>query len=351
MGMKGATVLLGIVLIIATYFGVHSLLNSSSVPAADQVRGEETYQLPSMIVCTGYFEVEPGAASLYPRQVGKIAQVVSENKLVEKGEVLLQVDDAMAKLKAKQADALVTVAKKQVDEAKLLPKLYKLQTEQQQAMVNSIDEEVTQLQKEKQRQLDLLKADDQNKTKIRTVTEMYDAGLKKLAEKKKAETAKLKQIELQDAQLKVDQAEADLVAKKLQLEEAQLAVTYYQIVAPSKGYVLRVYAHQGEVLGPNPRSPALEFMPDSPYIVRAEVLQEWGHLVKKGQEVLIEDDTYRGPTWKGKVRTLSKWYGPQRSQVIEPFRYNDVRTLECIIEIEDATNARYGQRVRAKIKI
>jgi hypothetical protein len=38
--------------------------------------------------------------------------------------------------------------------------------------------------------------------------------------------------------------------------------------------------------------------------------------------------------------------------VIEPFRLNDVRTLECIITIEKTESTmRVGQRVRAMIKM
>ena len=48
---------------------------------------------------------------------------------------------------------------------------------------------------------------------------------------------------------------------------------------------------------------------------------------------------------------MSKWYAPARSQVLEPFRYNDVRTLEVIIAVKDSAGARVNQRVRAKINI
>jgi hypothetical protein len=101
---------------------------------------------------------------------------------------------------------------------------------------------------------------------------------------------------------------------------------------------------------------AIEFLPTSPIIVKAEVLQEWGSYVKVGQDVVIEDDTYKGPKWTGKVRTISQWYARTRSPIIEPFQMNDVRTLECLIEDirpdeKNLTQPRIGQRVRAKIKI
>ena len=179
-------------------------------------------------------------------------------------------------------------------------------------------------------------------------------GLKELGEKEKAEVAKLKQIELQDADLKIQQAEADLDAKKERVEqeakEMLQALQDRRSQRPAMSCAMHV--RKGETLGPNPRSAAVEFLPDAPIIVRAEVLQEWGRFVKPGKEVVIEDDTYQGPEWKGVVKRVSDWYAPVRSPIIEPFRYNDVRTLECIIEVKSGDSPKLiGQRVRAKIKI
>jgi hypothetical protein len=58
----------------------------------------------------------------------------------------------------------------------------------------------------------------------------------------------------------------------------------------------------------------------------------------------------------GKVLSVSNWYSPRRSMVMEPLQYNDIRTLECLIEV-DASPAnqnpenmlRIGQRVRVEL--
>ena len=80
-------------------------------------------------------------------------------------------------------------------------------------------------------------------------------------------------------------------------------------------------------------------------------MQEWGRYIRVGEKVDIEDDTYHGPHWKGTIKSVSEWYAPIRHPVIEPFRMNDVRTLDCVIAVENAEGARIGQRVRAKISI
>ena len=114
---------------------------------------------------------------------------------------------------------------------------------------------------------------------------------------------------------------------------------------------LRLDMQPGEVLGTNPVGPAIQFCPKGPKIIRAEVLQEWAYRVEKGQEVTIEDDTSAGATWKGRVQRVSEWFAEKRNKIFEPFMVNDVRTLECLIEVtSEGRPLRIGQRVRVKIK-
>jgi membrane fusion protein (multidrug efflux system) len=261
----------------------------------------------------------------------------------------LQVDDGLAQLKVLEAEADVLAGEQQLAEARTLPELYKLQNEQQEAAVKAVALDIDKTKADRDSKLLSVSDSPQLSKKL---TEYYQFALDQLAQKKIAEEAKLKQVKLQNAELKIKQAEADLTAKKVRVKEAKVAVSYYKIVAPSDGYVLRVLSREGETLGSNPRTPALEFVTDAPIVVRAEVLQEWGRYVKPGAEVVIEDDTYKGPTWDGVVKSVSSWYATTRSPIIEPFRYNDVRTLECIIEVTKGDTPKFiGQRVRAKIKI
>ena len=108
--------------------------------------------------------------------------------------------------------------------------------------------------------------------------------------------------------------------------------------------------HAGEVLGPNPKTPALQFAADGTKIIRAEILQEWASRFKKDQAVEIEDDTYAGAKWTGKIKSISTWYSHKRSIIFEPFTLNDARSLECLIDVNDADGSlRIGQRVRVSL--
>ncbi|MSU79840.1 MAG: HlyD family efflux transporter periplasmic adaptor subunit [Gemmataceae bacterium] len=347
--MKGAFWLLGAILLVGSIVGVRLATDpqvSGHVKKANEAAAEGA---PTKVICWGNFDVESGIAQLFPKQFGEVKFIAAENTKVEAGALLLSIDDELFKLKGAEAKADIDAAMELVAEAKQLPKLYELQAEQQQASINAIDEEVKKTTSDREVRLNSL---EKTQPLYKTYSEHYRAALAQLAEKRKAEEAKLKQINLQDPNIKIRQAEADLSAKKVRLKQAEEMVKHCHIFAPSDGHVLRVHVRKGEVLGPAPRAPAVEFLPKAPIIVRAEVLQEWGRLIKVDQPVEIRDDTYNGPKWDGKVKTISRWYANARSIIIEPFRYNDVRTLEIIIEVTSKVGEQkfIGQRVRAEVK-
>jgi multidrug efflux pump subunit AcrA (membrane-fusion protein) len=322
--MKGYW-LLGIALVILMFFGVKWLLDGSSASSDQKKHDAEVNTPPDKVVCWGNFDGEKGVAGLDPRQFGDVTDVVPENTKVKKGTVLLQIDDNIAKLK-------VEAAQQQLTQAKQLTRLYELQAIEAKRSLDAVVREAT-------REIDRLKPNG-SPAQIKEAQQL-------LADKKEAAEAKLEQIKLQNAPLKIAMADT-------QLKEAEAMLKYFQVLAPDHGTVLRVNVRKGETLGPSAMRHSVEFLPEAATIVKAEVLQEWGRYIGKGQEVLIEDDTYNGPTWTGTVKSVSQWYAQTRSPVIEPFRMNDVRTLECIIELKDAKDAstpRIGQRVRAKIDI
>lgn len=351
-----AFIILGIVLLAVTFVIAKFALDNQTPGASAKTQTEnESAKAPDRIVCWGYFEAEKGVRNLDPSQFGLIDKVEAENVTVEEGAVLLQVNDAIANWKVAQARAALKAAEQQFAEAQQLPEYYKQQKVQQSALIKSIELEIEEIKLDRDSQLRSL---DEKSAQYKTAYQKFAKGLDKLAEKKKAEEAKLKQLELQDAKLKMSAAEADRDAKKAQLKEAEESLKLFQIVAPARGIILRANYKKGETIGPNPMKHAIEFLPEGDFVVRAEVLQEWGRYIKDPrehpnarQEVEIEDDTYKGDSWKGTVKSVSKWYAQARSQVIEPFRYNDVRTMEVIIAVKDSAGARVNQRVRAKVKI
>jgi hypothetical protein len=82
-------------------------------------------------------------------------------------------------------------------------------------------------------------------------------------------------------------------------------------------------------------------------------MQEFAHGVKVGLPVIIEDDSSAAYQWEGKITSVSDWFTHRRFPMQEPFQFNDVRTLECIVEVYEKSQEpplRIGQNMRVMIK-
>lgn len=341
----------GILLLIGTAVGAGYALNNSvapnngsSAPRQPQVPDKTT---PPGAVCIGLVDIEPGVTQLYPVQPGRVTWIIEEDKTVKKGDVLLKLDDRLARFRVTEAKADVSAARETARQAESLPEQYKQKIAQQTAAVEGAKFQKAIAEEEKK-----LKEKAYN-DKVIPLAEKNVAVEKVNAHGAlvQAEEGKLRELQLLDPKVDLERARADVAAKEARLEQAQLALLECEMVAPADGLVLRVMAHVGEVLGANPRTSAIQFAPTGAKVIRAEVLQEWASNVQAGQEVRIEDDTYAGPAWTGKVKRVSQWFAEKRSRVLEPFMFNDVRTLECLIEVtaEDQQPLRIGQRVRVTI--
>jgi multidrug resistance efflux pump len=346
---------LGILLLVGTLVGGGWVLNGTTSPGADNNKADR--EDPREIFCMGFVDVEKGVARLYPKQAEMVAEVAEtttkhgKERVFKKGEVLLRLKSQMAEFQLDRAKAAMHAAVNDLAKAKLLVPKHKIDVAKQDWVIKAYEHEKNKLESE-------LKV--KKKTYEDNVGELGKQTLKAMEEAVAAIDARIKieelsrdELKLFDPELDIKRAEADLEAKKADVKRAELSLKDFVLEAPADGVVLRVNARVGEVLAPNPMaSPAIEFCPSDPRIVRAEVIQEWGHRVKVGQEVKLEDDSFEGPKWQGRVKSVPGQYAPKKDRIIEPFMMNDVRTLECIVEITGGQDPlRIGQRVRVRIKI
>jgi multidrug resistance efflux pump len=332
---------IGVILLVGTVVGVGFGFNHSPVSQVDSA--------PPAIMAVGNIDGEFGVSKLYPLQPGRLIKTVPEGTLVKKGEPLLWLDEELATLKVKEAQADLDASQAQHSQSRDLPQKHKLKLDQQTFSLASVKLKKLGADNELKAKLEAAKSGlDINKSLI----DSYQQKVQEIDELVKAEEAKLEEIKLVDPKIDMSRADADLAAKKVRVDQAQWALDQCKLLAPADGTVLRVHVNPGEILGPTPTRPAIEFLPKGALIVRAEILQEWANRAKLDQEVDITDDTYQGPTYKGKVYFLSPWFTQKRNLIIEPFTYNDVRFLECLVRVtsEGDLPLRVGQRVRVKIK-
>ncbi|HEX3313331.1 MAG TPA: HlyD family efflux transporter periplasmic adaptor subunit [Gemmataceae bacterium] len=337
----------GILLLVASLVGANWAFNNSPAERRSDT-DKNAPPAPPIVMALGYIDGDPGLTHLYPLQSGRVVEVASEGAVVKKGAAILKMDDELARRKVDEAKAERDNARAQFDQANLLPEQQKEKLAQQQAAVDAAQKGAEVADLERVARIKNAEAG------VNVSQELRNAATKSVDKAKLlvlVERSKLTELKLYDPKLDIARAAANLAAASAKLGEAEYALAQCTLAAPSDGLVLRVHVNPGEVYGPTAPRPAVEFLPKGSMIVRAEILQEWAPRVKEGQDVTIVDDTYQGPTWKGRIEHLAPWFTQKRNMIVEPFNYNDVRYMECVVKVLDEGKypLRVGQRVRVRI--
>jgi multidrug resistance efflux pump len=305
-------------------------------------------------VVFGYVDARAGLTNLYPVQPGRVVEVlVKEGDSVEPGTPLYRLDDSLARAKVAQAKADLEAAKPKVEQARQAVAKHDYDVKALEAGLESM-----------RRKLDVARALDAKAKRLKDQKLGYDeeveitsGSVKELEEGIKAKEFELQGVKQIDPNKTVALAEAAVRGKQGQLDEAELALKECTVTARAKGTVLQLNVTPGEVIGTSPLSPTqtprhpVVFCPAGPRVVRAEVNQEWANRAALGQTALIQDDSSATVTAKGRVVFLSDWYTHRRSTILEPLQFNDVRTMEAVIELDpDQPPLRIGQRVMVTLE-
>jgi multidrug resistance efflux pump len=340
-----AVALLAAATIGANYFYFFRDSNSHARAAGTEDPIEER---SGQVVCFGHVDVEYGVQSLSPLQPGRVKEVlVHDGTRVKSGQALLRLDSRNANNLLTQADADLKAAKAQREQAKLGLTQYQAKVAQQEAAVTAARSRHSAAVNALARKKKLLKANQLSEEEVKAASDLADEAQASLD----AELAKKRELDSFDPQLLLDAADANVTAKEARRDEAQQALDECTLHAPTDGEVLRVLVGVGDVLGSQPRQPAVLFCPKKPLLIRAEVSQEFAGRVHVDEPAWIQDDADTSRTWRGKVVRVSRWYTHRRSIMQEPLELNDVRTLECIVAFDDpdAPEVRIGQRMRITI--
>jgi multidrug resistance efflux pump len=299
------------------------------------------------VVALGYVDLERGVASLAPLQSGRVAElIVQENDRVESGAALLRLEDTQARLHVSEAKVALETALAQLTSARKMPEQHAARVEQQRAAVEAAEQRVAAARALLNRKRQLLKL---NQISPEDLTAAEDQA-QELHAAAQAESAKLHELQLHDPSLDVRQAELNVSAMQAKLDQAQHALDECTLKAPQAGSVLRILVGIGDIITPQTKQPAILFAPNGPRLVRAELDQEFASHVHEGQAVVVDDDAPSGQHWTGHVLRVADWYHSRRTILKEPAPPLDVRTVECLIELDPGqVQPRLGQRVRATI--
>jgi multidrug resistance efflux pump len=339
---------LGVLLLAASFVGA-GLAWRSRASAGGPPDAAPAPTAGKRAIVFGFVDAPAGLTNLYPVQHGRVVEVlVKEGDAVERGMPLYRLDDTQAKDKVKQAQAAVEEAQVKVAQARELvvqhPFLVKAKSEEIEGLRAQL-ETAKVLNEEAQDLIKMSKGAKWEANKAAAYVQQLEHGIK-------AKENELEIVKATDPGKKVEEAQAAVRRLQAQLEEAELGLRECTVTAQAKGTILQLNVTEGEVIGTTllsptqmPRHPVV-FCPAGPRVIRAEVNQEWANRVAVGQNALVQDDSSAATTWRGRVTRLSDWYTRRRSTVLEPLQFNDVRTLEALIELEpNQPPVRIGQRM------
>ena len=335
--------LLGFVLLLGTAAGAGWFFNqpaSGTTPSGGEPLLYATWGL-------GYVDVDNGIIALHPQQSGRVKSVwIKEGDEVKEGDLLLSMENDVQRARLRAANADLDAARKELADAQVqFPKDRDDESAIQKEKINIAQSNYDAAKGE----LDAYKGSvaEPSKKQLDIYQKKVDAALAAV----NLEKAVLKKIEDTDVIGPVERLKDKVKAKQAVADEAQRAFFECDVYSPADGMILRLFATAGESLPAQPRQPAIQFCPNTPRIIRTEILQEFADQVHEGQFAVIVDDTRAAARWKGKVQRVSPWFAARRSVLQEPFQYNDVRTLECIVSLDPGgPPVRIGQRMRVKIE-
>ncbi len=304
----------------------------------------------------GYIDIVGGVTNIFALQPGEVVAVLAQDgDDVEKDAPLFRLDDTMAQNDLDRAKKAVREAELQLRTAQAGIEQHAATLAGQQKVIEAKQGKVKAAEAQLAEAQRLHKAEQIGKEKVQQAEEAVK-GFKAEVE---AEQQTERRIKAVDPTIAVQRAENDLEEKKLLVKKAQFGFDKCTYKAPRKGKVLRMFAVVGETLSPMAHQPAVQFANadengNLKLIVRAEIDQEFADLVLPGnrhQTAEIHDDVRSGSPWTGHVERVSDWYTHRRSILQEPLQFNDVRTLEVLIKLDNPpSELRIGQRVRVTLK-
>ena len=312
----------------------------SSPPAVRQVDQAEEFR----IFALGRVEGITSEIELRSQLAGRIVELpISEGQFVEKGEVLLALDDQQHLCEVALATAEVELARANL--AHLVNGAHPQERAEAAAMCRAKQGELDLAKRAWNRISELIdaeaisrqKADDQE-GQVVILTAEVDAA-----------KARLGQIEAEARADEVRMDEARIHAAEAQLELAKVQLERTRIHAPCRGQILDVDVEAGELTGPDSTQPAIVMVDTTKFQVRAFVEEIDAPCVKLGMAATVRTDGLPDREFKGRVVRLSPRMGRKQLWSDHPAERYDTKTREVWIELEEGESLVVGLRVDVMI--
>ncbi|HAS63958.1 MAG TPA: hemolysin D [Vibrio sp.] len=255
-----------------------------------------------------YFESTDNAylqgdiTNISPKVSGYIVKsYVSDNQLVKKGDLLVEIDDRDYQAELDQEQAHLNVAKASVDNLIAQQHLQSSQINQAQSRVDSAQAEYDRAIQQVARSRSLLKRNYASQDEVDSMLAQQKVTLAELEEAKANLVASHDQLVVIASQIK--QAQASVTEAQAQLEQAQLNIDYTKIYAPADGIIGKRSVRQGLLVQAG--TPLMSLVPNNDIWIEANFKETQLSGIHKGQTVQVEFDAFPGQTLEGVVDSFS----------------------------------------------
>jgi HlyD family secretion protein len=336
---------------------------------------------PRAVAGLGRIEPKDGILSLGVPTPDRIASIkVHECQLVKKGSILavfdsevqrkqelelakIQFNEAQHRLDAVRASGQASIRVEELH-SQQVEQLEPIELKSLEAKIKLLEQQKDQAQKDYDRYVKLQDTRviaDQDREKQRLLlnqveTELHAAELQR---DKLVQTSKLNrkvaqaQLEAAREQLKRGESEISLDLLEQQIKQAQKRVEDAHLVAPSDGKILRIMAHEGELVR---GQPIMEMANTDRMIVIAEIVDTDAPHVHVGQKAKISRlrMTFDGEQeLTGRVESIGSSVGRPRVFDVDPRAAMDNRIVEVKIELDQGTPVAnlIGLQVRVTIEV
>lgn len=149
------------------------------------------------------------------------------------------------------------------------------------------------------------------------------------------------------AKAKLAAQQAAVGTARARLNEAQYNLELTVIRAPMSGVIVRRYANPGAGASTLNVSNMFDLEPDTPRIVRAEIVEASIPAITIGQDVEIVPEADETKLYTGKVLRRAALFGARKLQSDDPSERTDERVVEVVVSADGAPLL-IGQRVLVK---
>jgi membrane fusion protein (multidrug efflux system) len=321
-------IILSLVLAIAAYFGISSLLHKLKYESTDNAQ-VETFSTPVVSRIAGYVD-----------SVG-----TSDYEPIKNQQLLLTIDSRELKIAVDQAEAdyQSAVADFEAAQASIINVGRNKQVAIATADVQKARKEKA--QKDMDRDEALFKDGALTRKQLEDSRSNFETAMKQLSANNEQIALAGSQNASSEAQLK--RAEAIILAKKAALESAKLKLSFATVNAPNAGKVGKVNVRKGQYVTPG--QPLFSIINDTQFWIVANFKETQLENLKVGQEATIVLDGFPDTELKGKIASFSDATGAKYS-LLPPDNAtgNFVKVTQRVpvkIEITDA--AKYRNMLKA----